>query len=63
MESDSTGGNVDGIEAEFAKCHRQQRRNTDFSQADNDLKRFLEEREHKRNDSEGDLMLEPTFFK
>ena len=40
---------------EFAKCHRQQRRNTDFSQADNDLKRFLEEREHKRIDSDGDL--------
>ena len=42
---------------EFAKCHRggQQRRNTDFSQADNDLKRFLEERNTKRIDSDGDL--------
>ena len=39
---------VDG-EVGFEKCQRsQQRRNTDFSQADNDLKRFLSEREQNK---------------
>ena len=49
MDSDTSN------DEEFSKCARQQRRNTDFSQADNDLKRFLEEREFKRIDSDGDL--------
>jgi hypothetical protein len=47
---------------QFAKCHRSQhRRNTDFSQADNDLKRFLSEREQKRRDSDVEESL-PTYF-
>lgn len=48
---------------DFAKCQRsQQRRNTDFSQADNDLKRFLSEREQKRRDSDQDIMPSPTYI-
>ena len=40
-----------------------ERRNTDFSQADNDLKRFLSEREQKRRDSaeQLDLLISPTY--
>jgi len=55
MDSGSSSEELEN--SEFAKCHRggQQRRNTDFSQADNDLKRFLEERNTKRIDSDGDL--------
>ena len=56
MDSDTSNPDED-----FAKCQRQQRRNTDFSQADNDLKRFLEEREHKRIDSEQDLLPDKPF--
>ena len=37
-----------------------QRRATDFSQADNDLRRFLAEREQKRRDSDQDLQISPT---
>ena len=55
---------VDG-EVGFEKCQRsQQRRNTDFSQADNDLKRFLSEREqNKRRESDGEVLPvpEPSF--
>jgi hypothetical protein len=41
----------------------QERRNTDFSQADNDLKRFLSEREQKRRDSteQLELVVSPTY--
>ena len=42
------------------KC-RQQRRNTDFSQASQDLKRFLSEREAKRRDSDQDILPSPTY--
>ena len=60
MDSDTSNEDI-----EFAKCHRggQQRRNTDFSQADNDLKRFLEERNTKRIDSDGDLRQDKIFPK
>ena len=56
---------VDEAGLVFEKCQRStQRRNTDFSQADNDLKRFLSEREHnKRRESDGDVlpMLDTNF--
>ena len=63
MDSDETSN--EETNEEFAKCHRggQQRRNTDFSQADNDLKRFLEERNTKRIDSDGDLRQDKIFPK
>ena len=69
MESDidnngSAGPNspeAAAAECQFEKCQRQQRRNTDFSQADNDLKRFLSEREqNKRRESDGNVAVEPS---
>lgn len=64
MDSDASNGTADGDHEFAAKSHarHQQRRNTDFSQADNDLKRFLEEREQKRIDSESDLMPDKSPF-
>ena len=46
MESDSEGQNSSPPEE-----YKSQRRNTDFSQADNDLKRFLSEREENKDGS------------
>ena len=63
-ESDISDTSPVDDQAGFEKCQRsQQRRNTDFSQADNDLKRFLSEREHnKRRESDGDILPpEPSF--
>lgn len=39
----------------------QQRRNTDFSQASQDLKKFLASREAKRRDSDQELLHSPTY--
>ena len=41
----------------FKLCQRSQvRRNTDFSQASQDLKKFLAERESKRRDSDQEIL-------
>ena len=50
----------------FKLCQRSQcRRNTDFSQASQDLKKFLAERETKRRDSDQELLdiLPPPSYK
>ena len=60
----SESDDPDSPEYTFRESGRdQERRNTDFSQADNDLKRFLSEREHKRRDSaeQVDILLSPTY--
>ena len=49
MDSDGEQNSPEGGEA-YEKF-RGQRRNTDFSQADNDLKRFLSEREENKEGS------------
>ena len=58
------------LEAIYSICGKksfqswsQERRNTDFSQADNDLKRFLSEREQKKRESSEqlDLLVSPTY--
>ena len=52
--------------ATFKLCQRSQcRRNTDFSQASQDLKKFLADRETKRRDSDQDILdiLPPPSYK
>ena len=52
--------------ATFKLCQRSQcRRNTDFSQASQDLKKFLADRETKRRDSDQEILdiLPPPSYK
>ena len=50
----------DGEQNSPPEEYRSQRRNTDFSQADNDLKRFLSEREENKDGSSENVH---TFFR
>ena len=50
------------VHSQFQLCQRSQlRRNTDFSQASQDLKKFLAEREAKRRDSDHDILPSPSY--
>lgn len=51
MDSDGEQNSPEGGGPESYEKFRGQRRNTDFSQADNDLKRFLSEREENKEGS------------
>jgi hypothetical protein len=50
------GGDTDDLNRFLSSVRRQQRRATDFSQADKDLRRFLAQREQKRRDSDHDMI-------
>ena len=57
---------ISSVHSTFKLCQRSQvRRNTDFSQASQDLKKFLAERETKRRDSDQELLdiLPPPSYK
>ena len=66
MDSDGEQNSPEGSGESYEKF-RGQRRNTDFSQADNDLKRFLSEREENKEGSSENIQPvirweDDTFF-
>ena len=57
---------ISSVNTTFKLCQRSSiRRNTDFSQASQDLKKFLADRETKRRDSEQEMLdiLPPPSYK